>query len=172
LEFVTRGRDRFQLASLGERLVGQFLDGLIYLAIIVLGSMLDMIANTYFGFFVGLGFAILYLLFQDGLGEGQSLGKRVVKTRVIDEGTFHSGSFGQSFGRNLVLCVLGWIDWLFIFGERRQRLGDRLVHTLVVKDQKLPEAKGESDETWRCPKCDAENSKWVFSCRSCGNKVG
>ena len=82
---------------------------------------------------VGFGIAILYLLFQDGLGQGQSLGKRMVRTRVIDERTLCPGNFWQSFVRNLLLSFLGLIDWIFIFGEKRQRLGDMLAHTLVVR---------------------------------------
>jgi hypothetical protein len=32
----------------------------------------------------------------------------------------------------LLLNFLGWIDWIFIFGQRRQRLGDRAANTIVV----------------------------------------
>jgi hypothetical protein len=35
--------------------------------------------------------------------------------------------------RNISLLILTWIDWIFIFGERRQRLGDKLANTVVVK---------------------------------------
>ncbi|MGV3517710.1 hypothetical protein [Luteitalea sp.] len=38
----------------------------------------------------------------------------------------------QSFVRNLSLLILGVIDWAFIFGKRRQRLGDKLAHTVVI----------------------------------------
>lgn len=40
-------------------------------------------------------------------------------------------SCGQSLARNLLLAVLGPIDWVFIFGERHQCLGDKLAGTIV-----------------------------------------
>jgi uncharacterized RDD family membrane protein YckC len=36
--------------------------------------------------------------------------------------------------RNILLSILGPIDWIFIFGERRQRLGDKAAGTIVVMD--------------------------------------
>jgi uncharacterized RDD family membrane protein YckC len=56
-----------------------------------------------------------------------------VKTKVIDSRNGSPCTFGQSFVRNLLLSILGLIDWLFIFGEKRQRLGDKAATTLVVK---------------------------------------
>jgi uncharacterized RDD family membrane protein YckC len=52
--------------------------------------------------------------------------------RVVDAESRRPCSFGQSFIRNVCLSALGPIDWLFIFGERRQRLGDRAAGTNVV----------------------------------------
>lgn len=43
-------------------------------------------------------------------------------------------TYGQSFIRNLLLAVLGPIDWIFIFGERHQRLGDKAAGTIVIAD--------------------------------------
>lgn len=43
-------------------------------------------------------------------------------------------SFGHSFIRNLLLALLGPIDWIVIFGERHQRLGDKAAGTVVVED--------------------------------------
>jgi uncharacterized RDD family membrane protein YckC len=53
--------------------------------------------------------------------------------RVIDEKTRQPCTFWQSFVRNLILHLLGPIDWIFIIGERRRRLGDMLAGTIVVK---------------------------------------
>jgi uncharacterized RDD family membrane protein YckC len=53
-------------------------------------------------------------------------------TRVVSVETNAPCTFGQSFIRNLLLAVLGPIDWIFIFGERRQRLGDKAAGTIVV----------------------------------------
>ena len=126
---------RYVLASLMERWLGQFLDGLIYLAIFLVGFL----SNTTIGLTVSFVVALLYLLFQDGLTNGQSLGKKIVKTKVIHSRTASPCTFGQSFVRNLLLAILGFIDWLFIFGGKRQRLGDKVARTLVVKPNGLPE---------------------------------
>ena len=105
----------YQLASLMERWFGQFLDGLIYLAIVLVG----LLVNSTIGLAIGIVAAILYLLFQDGLTNGQSWGKKIVKTKVIHSRTTAPCTFGQSFIRNLLLSILGFIDWVFIFGKKK-----------------------------------------------------
>ena len=75
--------------------------------------------------------AVLYFLLQDGLPNGQSLGKILMRIQVIDERTGKPCGFGQSVLRNAFL-FLGLIDVLFMLSGRRQRLGDRVAHTLVV----------------------------------------
>ncbi len=56
---------------------------------------------------------------------------------VVDARTGQPCTFGQSFVRNLLLSILGFIDWLFIFGRKRQRLGDMAAPTLVIKSPSL-----------------------------------
>jgi hypothetical protein len=73
--------------------------------------------------------------FADALDDGQSIGKRWLGIRVVDDITNAPCTFGQSFIRNLLLAVLGPIDWIFIFGERRQRLGDKAAGTIVVDEE-------------------------------------
>ena len=124
-----------QLASLGERLGGQIVDAFIAAIPAILGSApwpvsedaSMMLTST------GVALAIGYLLFSDGLGSGQSLGKRLVETKVIDSATGEECTFGQSFLRNFLLMVLGVIDWVFIFGAKRQRVGDIAAGTVVVR---------------------------------------
>jgi uncharacterized RDD family membrane protein YckC len=124
------------LASLPQRLAAQFLDGLVAAAPPVAAFLLTFVLH-------GLGivlivltciFAFLYTLLADGLEGGQSYGKRMVGIRVVSMQTGAPCSFGQSFVRNLLLMILGPIDWIFIFGDRRQRLGDKLAGTIVVGD--------------------------------------
>jgi uncharacterized RDD family membrane protein YckC len=124
------------LASLPQRLAAQFLDGVVaavppvlaFLATFVLhavGIVLIVVACI---------FAFLYTLLADGLEGGQSYGKRMVGIRVVSMQTGAPCTFGQSFIRNLLLMILGPIDWIFIFGDRRQRLGDKAAGTIVVID--------------------------------------
>ncbi len=129
---------RYELASLWERWYGQFLDSVICCFIIMAGVILAAWAGLReVGVVIGIILFFLYLLFEDGLKNGQSYGKRIAKTKVIDSRHGSPCTFGQSFVRNLLLSILGLIDWIFIFGEKRQRLGDKAAKTLVVRDYRL-----------------------------------
>ncbi len=64
--------------------------------------------------------------------DGQSVAKQWLGMRVVDRTTGEPCTFGQSFVRNLLLILLGPLDWLFIFGERSQRLGDKVAGTTVI----------------------------------------
>lgn len=124
------------LASLPQRLAAQFLDGLVAAAPAIAGVLITVLLNRAGIVLIVLGvlFALLYTLLADGLEGGQSIGKRMVGIRVISADTGAPCTFGQSFLRNLLLAFLGPIDWIFIFGERRQRLGDKAAGTIVIVD--------------------------------------
>jgi uncharacterized RDD family membrane protein YckC len=118
------------LATFGERFAGHFLDSALTCGGMVLGS--------YIGASLGVGPApamvmfIGYLLFSDGLGEGQSFGKKLVKIAVVDKTTGRPCGYGRSVVRNVVR-MFGLFDWIFMLGERRQRLGDKAANTIVVR---------------------------------------
>lgn len=122
------------LSSRWNRLFGQFLDGIVGAAPIVVGAILSSVSDTVGGilFVLGIAWSIFYYLFADGFPGGRSIGKRWLRMEVIDATTGAPCTFGQSFLRNLLLAVLGPIDWIFIFGDRHQRLGDKLAGTIVV----------------------------------------
>ena len=125
---------RYEFASLWERWYAQFLDSVICCFIMFAGVILAAWAGLReVGIAIGIILFLLYLLFQDGLRNGQSYGKRIAKTKVIDSRSGSPCTFGQSFIRNLLLSILGLIDWVFIFEEKRQRLGDKAARTLVIK---------------------------------------
>jgi uncharacterized RDD family membrane protein YckC len=123
------------LASFGDRLFGQILDSIVAIVAVVVSLVPYTFSETLgqVTFVCGVFFALFYILFADGFRNGQSYGKRIMKTAVIDATTGKPCTFGQSFVRNLLLLILGVIDWVFIFGERRQRLGDKAANTLVIK---------------------------------------
>ncbi len=113
------------LASLGDRRLGQILDSPIALAV-VCASALPLIVSWRLGIatlICGGLFAAFYILCADGFRGGQSYGKRMMQTAVVDADTGAPCTFGQSFLRNLLLAILGFIDWIFVFGRRRQRRG-------------------------------------------------
>lgn len=74
---------------------------------------------------------LIYFLFKDAW-DGQSLGKRLMRIKVIEKSSGKPCSAPKSFLRN-ILGVLGIFDWLFIFGDQRMRLGDIAADTAVVR---------------------------------------
>lgn len=121
-------------ASRSQRLLGQFLDGIVGGAPIIVAFVVSTISQV-----VGVVlliaavlWSIFYYFLADGLHEGQSIGKQWLGMRVVSEDGGAPCSFGQSFVRNLLLAILGPIDWIFIFGERHQRLGDKAAGTVVI----------------------------------------
>jgi len=81
---------------------------------------------------IALIWALFYVFMSDGFRRGQSYGKNLLGIRVVDAKTRMSCTSGQSFVRNLFLAILGPIDWVFIFGARHQRLGDKAAGTVVI----------------------------------------
>ena len=99
------------------------------------------------GYFAGLA----YLLISDGLFDGRSLGKKIIRLRVISPETGSPGTFRDSMVRNSTFAfslllykipLLGWIfallitvlELLLMLGnEEGMRLGDDLANTKVVE---------------------------------------
>ncbi len=80
--------------------------------------------------------AITYFAFGEAL-TGATLGKRMMRIRVVDEQGRHP-SLGAAVGRNVLRIVDGLCFYLVgaIFAlrsPRRQRLGDRAAHTVVIR---------------------------------------
>lgn len=135
--------DRYTLASRADRLMGQILDALIgaapLLASVVLSSFSDAL-----GAIAAMGailWSVFYYLFADGFSGGQSMGKRWIGTRVVDANSGEECTFFQSFVRNLLLAILGPVDWIFILGQRHQRLGDKVAGTVVIVDRQLVQSR-------------------------------
>lgn len=116
-----------------DRLIAQAIDGVVafvpmLLAVLLVESAPAAAVMLLVG---GALWMVFYLLMADGFG-GRSVGKRLFGIQVVDAESGRPCTFLQSFIRNVVLSALGPIDWLFIFGERQQRLGDRAAGTIVV----------------------------------------
>jgi uncharacterized RDD family membrane protein YckC len=122
-----------ELASRTSRLLGQVLDGVIAVVPLMIAFLVAAMSET-IGHVLILAaacFSIAYYFFGDALPGGGSYAKQMLKLEVVDATTGRPCSLGQSFVRNLLLALLGPIDWIFIFGERHQRLGDMLAGTIV-----------------------------------------
>jgi uncharacterized RDD family membrane protein YckC len=136
-------------ADRGTRLGANILDGIIFVAMAYLpllltvfaaeedgGEVLAMIGAglTLVGFIVWCWLTIKYVQ-----ANGQSIAKKLMNIKVVrSDGT--RASLGRIFWRrNVVNTVLSIIplyqllDALFIFGETRQCLHDKLADTIVVK---------------------------------------
>jgi uncharacterized RDD family membrane protein YckC len=119
------------LASLDERFLAHLIDLFIYIGILSL-SIFVSLSFFRIGFFLAI-LAILYLLFSDAFKGGQSIGKRLMEIQVVDATSRKPCTAFKSLIRNLSLTFLGMFDWGFIFSEKRQRLGDKLANTIVIK---------------------------------------
>ena len=123
-------------ASRISRLIGQFLDGFVSVAPMfgayIVGVITGFEGITGILLLAAALWSVGYILFADGMRGGQSLGKRWMGMVVIDAKSGEPCSYGKSFLRNLTLVLLGPLDWIFIFGDSRRRLGDRLAGTVVV----------------------------------------
>lgn len=122
-------------ASLSKRLFAQMLDGFIPLIIVVTCVMAVSSIRT--GGHVALLLAFMlclgYVLLADGFSNGQSIGKRIMRIKVVHAKTGASCSYLQSVIRNCTR-VLSILDWIPVFDdETRKRLGDRLAKTVVVE---------------------------------------
>ena len=123
------------LASRANRLLGQFIDGVVAAAPIIAAVAAFTFSDSIGAliYLIGLVWLLYYGLFADQMHGGQSIGKQCVGMRVVDRATGEACTAGQSLTRNLLLGLLGPLDWLFIFGERRQRLGDMAAGTIVIE---------------------------------------
>ncbi|WP_437935320.1 RDD family protein [Sorangium sp. So ce341] len=118
-------------ASRGARLAARTIDNFVAFALPILSVVLFEPGDIrHLAMAIGGGIFVLYFLFADGLN-GQSLGKRVFLLAVVDERTGRRCGFGESVLRNLTRC-LGVLDFVWIFGVQRRRLGDIVAKTRVI----------------------------------------
>ncbi|WP_428667263.1 RDD family protein [Runella sp.] len=128
-----------QKADALQRFVAAFIDGIVgYLPAWILAFI------SFKLFFVGYLIAIAYLLTKDaipatsGFFGGQSVGKKLMKIKVIKEDTGQGieGDWGASIVRqvSLLIPLFGFVDALMVFGDERKRFGDKWANTIVVKE--------------------------------------
>ena len=84
-----------------------------------------------------IGTAILFFL--DGFGEGQSPGKKLLSLQVLRLENGKPCTVKDSFIRRLT-SIFQPLDSFWTFGKQRQRMGDKLAETVVVKLDPVPEA--------------------------------
>ena len=139
----------FTAASIGERLVAQILDFLVILAyyIVMIYIMdwtgLEEILRDMDNWSVAAVYIILFLpvffysIIQESLWEGRTVGKKIMKMKVIKIDGYQAG-FGDYLIRWLfrlveVLFPLSFVGFLaIIFNDKNQRLGDMAAGTAVI----------------------------------------
>lgn len=139
----------FSAASVGDRMLGQVLDTLVKIAFVIVVSY----SLEYFGIEKFLRFedqwsnaavmiliyspVIIYSLILESLWEGQTIGKKIMKMKVIKIDGYQA-SFGDYLIRWLfrnvdVLIGGGIIGLIFIAtNKKNQRLGDMAAGTAVI----------------------------------------
>ncbi|MFB3303355.1 RDD family protein [Pseudomonas sp. AMR01] len=125
------------LAGLGRRLGGQWIDSLItFFLLYVVGRAAEFVGVSPNAVAIlAFGSAAAYYLFSDAMPNGQSIGKKLLGMSVIDERSYLSCNLYQSFMRNVTTPILSIVDWIFIFFGSRKRLGDMLASTIVVRSK-------------------------------------
>jgi len=81
---------------------------------------------------MGYGTFVLGFLLADALPDGQSPGKRLFGLAVVVSSDGRPCTPARSVFRNLFV-VLGLLDWAFMLGRTRRRLGDHAAGTRVVR---------------------------------------
>lgn len=131
-QLVLRAQNE-RLASVGARLAAFVID---YVAALLVSHGLSLLLLP-----LALGVKVLYvqpvlicayLLFRDAI-PGQSLGKRLLKLRVVRTPGEREMTLLSSFLRNVTLISFSLIDAAFIAGSRSMRLGDMLASTTVLR---------------------------------------
>ena len=146
-----------ELAGRGTRLAASILDGLFYLAFMLPGILVMLLgmenpqAATGMEAFAGVGGILILVGFVAWAvitirlvsDNGWTLGKRVCSIRVVRSDGSDATLGRIFFHRNVIINLLGMIpiigafisigNILFIFGESRRCLHDRIADTIVVQ---------------------------------------
>ena len=80
----------------------------------------------------GAAIGAAILLFMDGFGDGQGAGKKLLSLQVLRLKNGKPCSFKDAFVRRLT-SIFQPLDSFWTFGKQRQRMGDKLAETVVVK---------------------------------------
>jgi uncharacterized RDD family membrane protein YckC len=124
------------MASTGSRYIAQLVDQIVAVGLAFIMSYIV----TMFGF-EGLGLALViisyigYFLFNDAMPNGQSIGKKLLSIKVVNKLDGKDCTLVESFLRNITTIIpfVAVLDMIMMFGNKRQRLGDRIADTIVVR---------------------------------------
>jgi uncharacterized RDD family membrane protein YckC len=120
------------LASTGRRYLAQLVDQIIAVTLIVIGVKL--IPTFEISGILGLIMYVGYILINDAMPNGQSVGKKFLSIKVVNKTTGKNCNLKEAFIRNIttVIPFLAVIDAVMIFGVKKQRMGDKIANTIVI----------------------------------------
>lgn len=146
----SRPPERGDTDVIGARIGAQLIDSavmavLLGLSLIFFGSLASVAGNeaggvgVMLGLFLGMTLAMGYGFILEGFWDGHTVGKQVFGIKVVEEDGAEC-SLGSAFVRNLLEFIDGLFYYLVGFivmaaSDRRQRLGDRLAGTVVVREE-------------------------------------
>jgi uncharacterized RDD family membrane protein YckC len=141
-------------ATLGQRILGALVDSFLMFGMgfafgmvgLILGAMIDsQDEDVIFGIAFSVGTFSMSIVNAVLISmSGQSVGKKVVKTRMVDRENGTQSGFVQGFLlRNFVFglitsipCIgwtIGLVDLIMLFPEPNQTLHDKLARTVVIQ---------------------------------------
>ena len=152
--------EKFKLASRWARLGAFLLDigllGFCQVILILLSFLLGGILRDFHDIyrsevvtnptlFLSVVMWVHGIFFMDGVKKGGGFGKRLLSLQIIRLKDGKPANFKDAFVRRFA-GIFQPIDWLFTFGKERQRMGDKLAKTVVVKlDSPLVEIVPETE---------------------------
>ena len=145
---------KYPKASLGNRFLASLLDGLISTGLsipaIIFFALGMAKADNYYDkdgaiglFFIAFLFYIIPLVYnfiKDGLGQGQSWGKKALDLMVVNLDNNAPCDKGKSFFRNFIsglVAIIPFVGWLIepimvLATEDGRKLGDKAANTQVI----------------------------------------
>ncbi len=154
---LVNSKTDIELASLGRRIIATLLDTaiLVALGVITVAALslpMTPTASVNFSDYGWLAsqsvFLLIFIIYFSTLEwlTGQTIGKKLIGIRVVGQGDYENPSFIAALVRN-VLRYVDYIPYLFpVIGvllmlttKKRQRLGDLVAKTYVVRAPNLAE---------------------------------
>ena len=139
----------FEVAGLGERIVARLIDLAIFFLIYLLGLFVGGMTSWFLEGSVGLVIVIIVyavlFVFYDLIFEifmnGQSVGKRVMKIKVIslDGGQARIGQYFMRWLFRIIDFLIGWPGLIALIvaavSEKTQRIGDIVAGTILIRTE-------------------------------------